>query len=162
MVEFIEEGCLLYMKKENLIVGSDHAGFWLKNKIIEYLKNEGYNIEDAGTFSKEPVDYPVIAKSVASRVSNNEFSKGILICGTGIGMSITANKIKGIRAVVCSDTTSARFSREHNDANILCFGERIIGECLAKDICTTFLNTDFKQERHLRRVNLIENQCTPD
>ena len=144
------------MKKEKLIIGSDHAGYNLKNKITAFLKEEGYDIEDAGTFSQDAIDYPIIAKDVANKVSKGNFTKGILICGTGIGMSITANKIKGIRAVVCSDTTSARFSREHNDANILCFGERIIGEYLAKDICSIWLKTEFKAERHLRRVEKIE------
>ncbi len=145
------------MTKEKLIIGSDHAGFNLKNKIIEYLQTKGYEIEDIGTYSSAPVDYPIIAKAAAKRIADNEFEKGILICGTGIGMCITANKIKGIRAVVCSDTTSAKFSREHNNANILCFGERIVGEYLAKDICDIWLNTEFKKDRHLRRVQLIED-----
>ena len=142
------------MKK--IIIASDHAGFNLKNKIIEFLKNEGYNITDNGTYSAEAVDYPIIAKDTARKVANNDFEKGILICGSGIGMSIAANKINGIRAVVCSDTTSARFSRLHNDANILCFGERIVGEYLAKDICKIWLETNFEQERHAKRVELIE------
>lgn len=142
--------------EKNIIIGSDHAGFFLKQKISDYLKAEGYNVTDEGCFSPEAIDYPVIAKSVANRVASKEFEKGILICGTGIGMSIAANKINGIRAVVCSDTTSARFSREHNDTNILCFGERIIGEYLAKDICNIWLNTEFKKDRHLKRVEMYE------
>ena len=143
------------MKK--IIIASDHAGFNLKNKILTFLKNEGYEITDNGTYNTDAVDYPLIAKDTAKKVASGEYEKGILICGSGIGMSIAANKIKGIRAVVCSDTTSARFSRLHNDANILCFGERIVGEYLAKDICTIWLNTNFEAERHLKRVNLIEN-----
>ena len=143
-------------QKEKIIIGSDHAGFNLKEKIIEYLKALEYEIYDCGVHSTEPYDYPYIAKDVANKVANNEHTKGILICGTGIGMCITANKIKGIRAVVCSDTTSAKLSREHNNANILCFGERIIGEYLAKDICKIWLESEFQEERHLRRVNLIE------
>lgn len=143
------------MKK--IIIASDHAGFELKKKITLFLKEEGYDITDNGTYSAESVDYPQIAKDTAKKVASNEFEKGILICGSGIGMSIAANKIKGIRAVVCSDTTSARFSRLHNNANILCFGERIVGEYLAKDICKIWLNTEFEEERHLRRVNLIED-----
>ena len=142
---------------EKIIIASDHAGFELKNKIINFLKEEGYDVTDNGTYSSESVDYPQIAKDTAQKVANNSFKKGILICGSGIGMSIVANKIKGIRAVVCSDTTSARFSRLHNNANILCFGERIVGEYLAKDICKIWLNTEFEEERHLRRVNLIED-----
>lgn len=143
------------MKK--IIIASDHAGFNLKNKILTFLKNEGYEITDNGTYNTDAVDYPLIAKDTAKKVASGEYEKGILICGSGIGMSIAANKIKGIRAVVCSDTTSARFSRLHNDANILCFGERIVGEYLAKDICTIWLNTNFEAERHLKRVNLIED-----
>lgn len=141
---------------EKIIIGSDHAGFNLKSKIIVYLKDLGYEVFDNGVNSVEPFDYPYMAKEVANKVASGEYTKGILICGTGIGMSITANKVKGIRAVVCSDTTSAKLSRQHNDANILCFGERIIGEYLAKDICKIWLETEFQAERHLRRVNLIE------
>ncbi len=140
-----------------ILIGSDHAGFNLKQKIKSFLIEQGYEITDIGAFSVESVDYPVIAKEAANKIANGEFNKGILICGTGIGMSIAANKINGIRAVVCSDTTSAKFSRQHNNTNILCFGERIVGEYLAKDICTAWLTTDFEAERHLRRVNLLEN-----
>ena len=142
---------------DKIIIASDHAGFNLKNKIISFLKNEGYDVTDNGTYSADAVDYPLIAKDTAKKIASGEFKKGILICGSGIGMSIAANKIKGIRAVVCSDTTSAKFSRIHNDANILCFGERIVGEYLAKDICTIWLNTKFEEDRHLKRVSLIEN-----
>lgn len=141
---------------EKIIIASDHAGFNLKCKILNYLTSQGYDVFDNGTYSNEPVDYPIIAKDTATKVASNKYQKGILICGSGIGMSIVANKTKGIRAVVCSDTTSAKFSRLHNDANILCFGERIIGEYLAKDICDIWLKTDFEKERHLTRVNLIE------
>lgn len=141
---------------EKIIIASDHAGFDLKCKILNYLTKEGYDIFDNGTYSNEAVDYPIIAKDTAKKVASGQYQKGILICGSGIGMSIAANKIKGIRAVVCSDTTSARFSRLHNNANILCFGERIIGEYLAKDICDIWLKTEFEKERHLKRVNLLE------
>ena len=143
--------------ENKIIIGSDHAGYNLKEKIKLFLNELGYEITDIGTHSTESIDYPIIAKELATKISNKEFKKGILICGTGIGMSITANKIKGIRAVVCSDTTSAKFSREHNDANVLCFGERIVGEYLAKDICKIWLETPFAEERHLKRINLIEN-----
>lgn len=143
--------------KNKIIIGSDHAGFNLKAKIKPFLNELGYEVTDIGTHSTDAVDYPIIAKELANKVANNEFEKGILICGTGIGVSIAANKIKGIRAVVCSDTTSAKFSREHNNANILCFGERIVGEYLAKDICKIWLDTPFAEDRHLKRVHLIEN-----
>lgn len=145
------------METKKIIIGSDHAGFNLKSKIINYLKGEDYEVVDNGTFSTNSVDYPLIAKDTAKKVASGEFEKGILICGSGIGMSIVANKVKGIRAVVCSDTTSARFSRLHNDCNILCFGERIVGEYLAKDICKIWLETPFEAERHLKRVNMIES-----
>ena len=142
---------------KKIIIGSDHAGFNLKSKIIKFLEEMGFDVCDAGVKSPEPFDYPFIAKDVANKVAKKEFTRGILICGTGIGMSITANKIKGIRAVVCSDTTSAKLSRQHNDTNILCLGERILGEYLAKDICKIWLETEFQAERHLKRVNLIED-----
>ena len=144
------------MNNKKIIIACDHAGLTLKNKIINYLKQENYDVTDNGTYNTDAVDYPIIAKDTAKKIANGDFEKGILICGSGIGMSIAANKINGIRAVVCSDTTSARFSRLHNNANILCFGERIIGEYLAKDICKIWLETEFEEERHLKRVKLIE------
>ena len=145
------------MIKDKLVIGSDHAGFKLKEVIKSYLIELGYDVKDIGVYNdEESADYPVIAKQAAHLVASDKFSKGILICGSGIGMSITANKVKGIRAVVCSDTTSARFSRMHNNANILCLGQRIVGEYLAKDICKIWLETAFEEERHLRRIKLIE------
>lgn len=144
------------MQNKKIIIGSDHAGFKLKNTILEYLKSNNYDVFDIGCYNEKSVDYPVIAKDAAKKLINNEFEKGILICGTGVGMSIAANKVKGIRAVVCSDTTSAKYSRLHNNTNILCFGARIIGEELAKDICNIWLNTDFEGERHKKRVDMLE------
>ncbi len=144
------------MNDAKIIIGSDHAGFVLKGKIIEFLKENGYKVFDYGVFTEESTDYPLIAKEVAKNVVSGEYEKGILICGTGVGMCISANKIKGIRAVVCSDTTTAKFSRLHNDTNILCFGQRIIGEYLAKDICKIWLDTPFESDRHLKRINLID------
>lgn len=144
------------MENKKIIIGSDHAGYNLKNIIKSHLESNGFDIEDIGCYSTDAIDYPLIAKQLAHEVADGKYEKGILICGTGIGMSITANKIKGIRAVVCSDTTSAKFSRLHNNSNILCFGARIVGEYLAKDIVNIWLNTEFEEDRHLRRVNLIE------
>ncbi len=141
---------------KKIIIGSDHAGFNLKNKLIQFIENKGIEIDDAGTYSTESCDYPKIAKEVAEKISSKEYEKGILVCGTGIGMSIAANKIKGIRAAVVSDTCSAKMSRMHNNSNILCLGERIVGEELAKDITEIWLNTDFLGERHARRVDMIE------
>ena len=145
------------MNKKSIIIGSDHAGFNLKNKIIQYLKNSSYILEDIGCYDTNSTDYPVIAKKLANEVASGNYEKGILICGSGIGMSIAANRIKGVRAVVCTDTTSAKLSRLHNNSNVLCLGERIIGENVAKDICDIWLNTDFEAGRHLNRINLIDD-----
>lgn len=141
---------------EKIIIGSDHAGFCLKNKIIKHLEQSGYSVEDAGTYSLESCDYPVIAQDVANNIKENKYEKGILVCGTGIGMCIVANKIKTIRAAVVSDTCSAKMSRLHNNSNILCLGERIVGEELAKDIVDLWLKTPFLGERHARRVEMFE------
>lgn len=145
------------MNTNAIIIGSDHAGFELKNKIISYLEENGIETYDAGTYEKKSCDYPIIAKEVAKKIANAKYKKGILVCGTGIGMSIAANKIKGIRAAVVSDTCSAKMSRLHNDSNILCIGERIVGEELAKDIVDIWLETEFLGERHQRRVEMFEN-----
>lgn len=144
------------MKKLTVAIGSDHGGYILKEKIVKFLKEENYEVKDFGVYSPASVDYPEIAKSVAKEVVAKNFDRGILICGTGLGMSIAANKVKGIRAVACSETCSARFSRLHNDANILCFGERIIGEELAKDISKIWLETEFEEGRHLKRICMLE------
>lgn len=144
------------MEKLKIAIGADHAGFVLKEKIKKVLEQENIEFKDFGTFSEESVDYPVIAKEIAMAVQDNTFDRGILFCGTGIGMAITANRLKGIRAVVCSESCSARFSRTHNDANILCLGQRIIGEEVALDICKVWLNTKFEGERHTKRVEMME------
>lgn len=142
---------------EKLIIGCDHGGFNLKNKIIEYLNENGYEVEDIGTYSTDSCDYPVIAKQLAQKISDGIYNKGILVCGTGLGMSIVANKFKGVRAVTCTDTCSARMSRSHNDANVLCLGERITGEYLALDIVDIWLSSEFSGGRHQRRVDMFEN-----
>lgn len=143
-------------KNTPIAIGSDHAGYYLKESLIEDLRADGYKIEDFGTFSLESVDYPDIAREVAEAVSSGRFEKGILICGTGIGISIAANKIKGVRAAVCSDTYSAKMSRQHNDANIIAVGARVVGAGLALDIVKAFLETPFEQgPRHQRRVDKI-------
>ncbi len=139
-----------------IIIGSDHAGYHLKTKIAEYLANKGLNVYDEGTHNTDSCDYPLIAQKVAQKIANNEYEKGILICGTGIGMSIAANKIKGIRAAVVSDTCSAKMSRQHNNSNILCLGERIVGESLAKDIVDIWIDTEFLGDRHAKRIAMIE------
>ncbi len=146
------------LSEETMIgIGSDHGGFNLKNEIIKYLEQNNISFKDYGTYSTEAVDYPVYAKKVANDVANGTLDKGILICGTGIGISIAANKVKGVRAALCHDVFSAKATREHNDANILTMGERVIGTGLALEIVKSFLNTPFSNdERHIKRINMIE------
>lgn len=139
-----------------IAIGCDHAAFDFKNKIIEHLKAQNISVEDFGSYNTNSVDYPDIALKLAKAVAAKQFESGILICGTGIGMSMAANKIKGIRCAVCGDTFSARATREHNDANILALGERVIGIGLALDIVDTFIKTKFSNdERHNRRIDKI-------
>ena len=140
-----------------IAIGCDHGGYELKNKIIALLEKEGYFVEDCGTFSTESVDYPDIAKVVCEKVTEEIADKGILVCGTGIGMSIAANKIKGIRCAHCTDTSSAAMAREHNNANVLALGERITGDELAFCIVKTYLSTEFAGGRHQIRVEKIAN-----
>ena len=139
-----------------IAIGCDHGGFQLKAAVMQYLADKGYAYEDFGTFSEESCDYPDIAIKVAEEVAAGKYDKGILICGTGIGMSLAANKVHGIRAALCGDTYSARVSRAHNNANVLCLGERVIGEHLALDIVDIWLKTGFEGGRHKRRVDMIE------
>lgn len=140
-----------------IALGSDQAGYELKQVIMKHLDERGLEYKDYGSYNADPVDYPVYGKKVAHAIVDGECDKGILICGTGIGISIAANKIKGIRAAVCSDCFSAEATRLHNDANILAFGARVIGPGLAEKIVDTFLDTEFSGvERHQRRVDMIE------
>lgn len=144
------------MNKKIIAIGNDHAATSMKNDIVLYLKNQGYEVINVGTDNDESVDYPIYAKKVCDLVIEKKADCGILICGTGIGMSIAANKIKGIRAAVVSDTTSAKLTRLHNDSNVLCFGARIIGLELAKDIVYTYLNTEFSNdEKHKNRIDML-------
>lgn len=138
-------------------MGCDHAAFEFKSKIAAHLKNTGVEVKDFGAYdSLVPTDYPDVAIKVAQAVASGECEKGILICGTGIGMSMAANKVSGIRCALCSDTFSARATREHNDANILAMGERVLGLGLALDIVETFLKTQFSNaDRHVRRVEKV-------
>ena len=140
-----------------IAIGSDHGGYGLKQEIMAHLKEQGVEYKDYGCYDEKSCDYPVYAKKVANAIVSGECEKGILICGTGIGISITANKVKGIRAALCHDTFSAQATREHNDANILAMGARVVGPGLALKIVDTFLNTEFSNdERHSRRINMIE------
>ncbi|NLJ90323.1 MAG: ribose 5-phosphate isomerase B [Clostridiales bacterium] len=139
-------------------IASDHGGLELKQEIIKHLESRNLEYIDYGTNSNESCDYPVYARKVAKAILDSECDKGILICGTGIGISITANRIKGIRAALCHDTFSAQATREHNDANILALGGRVVGPGLALKIVDTFLDTPFSgDERHVRRINLIDD-----
>ena len=140
-----------------IAIGSDHGGFELKKALMKHLDQRGLAYKDFGTYSEASCDYPVYAKAVANAVASGECERGILICGTGIGVSITANKIPGIRAALCGDCFSAEATRLHNDANILCMGARVVGEGLAVKITDTFLDTPFSNDpRHIRRISQIE------
>ncbi len=134
----------------------DHAGFLLKERIKDYLAEKGIFYEDFGTFDEEPVDYPDLAYKAASAVQKGEYNRGILVCGTGIGVAIAANKLKGIRAALCSDCFSASCARAHNDANILTLGARVMKKELALKIVDVFLETPFEGGRHLKRIKKIE------
>lgn len=142
-----------------IAIGNDHTGYDLKMEIIKYLEEKGIEYKDFGCGKVETSDYPVYAKAVCKAIQNKECDKGILICGTGIGISIAANKMKGIRAALCHDCFSAEATRLHNDANVLALGARVIGPGLAVKIVDTFLNTEFSgQERHIRRIKMLEDE----
>ena len=144
-------------RREMIVIGSDHGGFALKQEIIEFLQQGGYEYQDVGIYQEAAADYPDIAKKAAEMILRGEADKGILICGTGIGISITANRYAGIRAALCHDCFSAEATRLHNDANVLAMGGRVIGPELAKKITHTFLTTPFSgEDRHKRR---IEKTC---
>lgn len=138
-----------------IAIGSDHGGFALKQELMQWLTANGYAYKDFGTTTEESCDYAQYAKLVAHAVRGGECDKGILCCGTGVGISMAANKVKGIRAALCSDYFTAKFTRKHNDANIICFGGRTIGAGLACELADVFLNTEFEGGRHARRVQQI-------
>ena len=137
-------------------IGTDHAGIELKDWTVELLRSKGHEVEDFGPYSKDRVDYPDYAHKVATAVLEDEASQGILICGSGIGMSMAANRHAGIRAALCHDAYTAMVAREHNDANILCFGERIVGKGVAESIIDAWLANGFEGGRHIQRVKKIE------
>ena len=142
-----------------IAIACDHAALKLKNEVVNHLNSKGYEVKDFGIYEEGAVEY---AERAARGVAEGKYEKGILVCGTGIGMSIAANKVKGIRCALCSDTFSAHATREHNDANVLAFGERVVGPGLALDIVDTFLNTEFsgaeRHEKRIRKISAIEDK----
>ena len=140
-----------------IVVASDHRGFQIKEQIVDLLKRQGHDVEDAGTSSLESVDYPDFAAIVARKVSNQQADRGILICGTGIGMAIAANKFKGVRAAPCTDEVTAEMSRRHNDLNVLCLSADLLSARMVERMVDTWINTEFEAGRHLRRIEKISN-----
>ena len=141
-----------------IVIGCDHAGFAIKNAVKAHVESKGYEVVDVGTYSTDSCHYPVYAHAACEKILSGECELGILICGTGIGMSMAANKHDGIRAACCSDTFSARLTREHNDANLLCFGERVVGMGLALDLCDTFLGAEYLNNgNHVTRVAMLKD-----
>ena len=138
-----------------IAIGADHGGYLLKEEIKKYLDERGIAYRDFGTFSEDSVDYPAVAAQVAHAVAGGEYERGLLFCGTGIGISVAANKVKGIRAAVCSDAFSAEYCRRHNDANILCLGGRVVSPEKGRELVGIYLDTPFEGGRHSRRVGMI-------
>ena len=144
------------MAKRKIYIGADSAGYFLKEEMKKHISDMGYEVVDCGTDSDASCHYPIFAEKVCKAVQGElDSSFGILICGTGIGMSMCANKYRGIRAALCSDTFSAKMTRRHNDANVLCMGARVIGSCLAEDIIDMFLENEFEGGRHKTRVDMM-------
>ena len=148
-----------YHMADTIIIGSDHGGFFLKEFIKKELDKEQVAFEDVGCFSDQSVNYPEFGAKVAERISRDDSLRGILLCGTGIGMSLVANRYKNVRATLCHDHLTARLSREHNNSNILVLGGRLLGEELAADILHTWLHTPFQAGRHKQRIDMIERCC---
>lgn len=142
-------------EKPKIAVGSDHAGFALKERVREYLKGQGFEVEDCGVHSGSPADYPDYAEKVATRVAERHAAWGVVVCGTGLGVAIAANKIPGVRAATCNNTLLARFAREHNNANVLAMGGRMVDEAQTRKILDTWVATEFAGGRHEQRVEKI-------
>ena len=141
-----------------LVIGSDHGGYILKEELKKTLSDAGIDFDDCGVYDESSADYPEIARKLCNAIIDGKYDRGILLCGTGIGVSIVANRIKGIRAALCGDVFSAKMSREHNDANVLCLGGRVTGPGLADMIVRTWLDTPFDGGRHLRRIDMIDSK----
>jgi ribose 5-phosphate isomerase B len=140
-----------------IAIASEHAGYKLKEKLVDYLRQKGHEVKDLGAQSDQSVDYPYIATGLAERVAKEEYECGILICGTGIGMSLAAGKVPGIRAALCTDTFMAKMAREHNNANVLCLGSWITGSKLSYAIVDAYLEAEFTEKRHRRRIDQIKD-----
>jgi ribose 5-phosphate isomerase B len=134
-----------------LVIGSDHAGFGLKGTVLEHLRTLGHEVIDVGSYDPDPVDFPDVARKVAAAITEGRAERGLMVCGTGVGASIAANKMKGIRAAVCHDVHSAHQAVEHDDVNVMCVGAQIVGAWLAKDLITAFLNAEFSTDEDFRR-----------
>ena len=134
-----------------LVIGSDHAGWMLKPAVLAYLKEHGHDVIDVGSYDDKPVDFPDIARQVAAKITSGEAERGLMVCGTGVGASIAANKMKGIRAAVCHDVHSAHQSVEHDDVNVMCIGAQIVGPWLAKDLVAAYLSARFSTDEDFRR-----------
>lgn len=134
-----------------VVIGSDHAGWSLKSTVVDYLRSLGHDVIDVGSHDDKPVDFPDIARSLAGKVTSGEAERGIMVCGTGVGASIAANKMKGIRAAVCHDIHSAHQSVEHDDVNVMCLGAQIVGPWLAKDLIASYLSAEFSTDEEFRR-----------
>lgn len=143
-----------------IALGADHGGYELKEQVKKYLNDKGFEVLDLGAHSTESVDYPEFGKAVGNAVVEGKADRGIIICGTGIGISIAANRIPGVRAALCTNTTMAKLTREHNDANVLALGARMVGDVLALDMVDTFLTTEFEGGRHATRIAKIEKEKT--
>ncbi len=140
-----------------IAIGSDHGGYDLRVAVVKYLEEKGYEVKDFGCPDKSSVDYPVYGKLVAEAVANGEAEKGIVVCTTGVGISMVANKVKGVRCALCSEPLSAKMTRLHNDANVLALGGALVGPNMAYEIVDVFLNTEFSgEEKHVRRINMME------
>lgn len=140
-----------------IAIGSDHGGYDLKMSVIAHLEERGIEYKDFGTYDKKSCDYPIFGKAAAQAVANGECEKGIVICTTGIGISMVANKVKGVRCALCSEPVSAKMTRLHNDANVLAMGGALIGPMMANNIVDTFLDTEFSgEEKHIRRINMMD------
>lgn len=134
-----------------LVIGSDHAGWSLKQAVIDHVRSLGHEVIDVGSYDEDPVDFPDIARAVAGKIISGEVARGIMVCGTGVGASIAANKMKGIRAAVCHDVHSAHQCVEHDDVNVMCIGAQIVGSWLAKDLISSYLSADFSTDEDFRR-----------